>query len=215
MWCNCKEGLTGEIGCNFRSNNFVTWHDCTFTCVVVLVTTRHGGEKGPGNEKETGRFSYIFCSCSFYSCCRCFWSCGCCCCCCCCCLCCWKGRRKPRAGEGKSEMRGSGSYFPLSALPAFHSFQISHIINRNVFVLKESHCYSFLSSSDLSTVCFAVFNGGQGRTCERYILWSVVMPSTPVYAICMHCTCTHIMFWHYAGYLCPPFLFCTQKYKWC
>ena len=77
-------------------------------------------------------------------------------------------------------MRGSGSYFPLSALPAFHSFQISHIINRNVFVLKESHCYSFLSSSDLSTVCFAVFNGGQGRTCERYILWSVVMPSTPV-----------------------------------
>ena len=101
-------------------------------------------------------------------------------------------------------MRGSGSYFPLSALPAFHSFQISHIINRNV--LKESHCYSFLSSSDLSTVCFAVFNGGQGRTCERYILWSVVMPSTPVYAICMHCTCTHIMFWHYAGYLCLPFL---------
>ena len=45
--------------------------------------------------------------------------------------------------------------------------------------------YSFPSLSDLRTVFFMRFSvgGGQGRTCERYILWSVVMPSTPAYIV--------------------------------
>ena len=105
-----------------------------------------------------------------------------------------KGKEKAR-GEEKSKMRGSGSsYIPLSALTtttAFRSFQIPHVHQSLCF--ETSHVQWAKKCNNITKkptfflqqiwelyVLWLSLDGWQGRTCERYILWSVVMPSTPV-----------------------------------
>ena len=97
-----------------------------------------------------------------------------------------KGKEKA-PGEGK-EMRAVGSsYIPLSAPLPFAAFK-SHIYTTCFegtpymvqIIQRETPILLSLFVRFEDCVLCGFHRGAAERTCERYIMWSVVMPSTPV-----------------------------------